>query len=328
MAANILGKGKIVLEYLEKYKEFSKNAVATKIQADYPLVFSSKEDARVLVRYYTGSMGESKRNQIDKSKLRKNYCIPKSKAVVTKDYILPQIHNNILWLSDIHIPNHHEEAIQLAVQYGVENKVNTIILGGDLIDNFPFTKHDKKPDRGEAKKMFEDVIQFLIMLRDTFQEAKIIWIEGNHDRWYQNWLRKNAPVVWDDEYYQLEQRLKLTDFDIEYLQEKQILKIDGLHCLHGHTLNKGAFNPVNPARGIFMRGKSSAIIGHCHQSSKHTESNLKGQIISCFSTGALCHLRPDYDPHNTKHNLGFAHITRSNGNFHVRNLEIYNNQIL
>lgn len=328
MAARILGKGKIVLDYLEKYKEFSKNALAEKIYLDHPLIFNDKEDARCIIRYYTQASGKSNASKINKEHVRKGYCLPKSQSKKSGSYSLPVQYKSILWLSDIHIPNHNEEALRLAIDYGIENNVDCIVLGGDLIDNNPFTKHDKKPDRGEARSMFDAVKEFLISLRFTFPEAKIIWIEGNHDKWYQKWLMKNAPMVWDDPYYSLETRLRLDDYEILYMHEKQILKIDGLHLLHGHTLIRGVFNPVNPARGVFIRAKASTIIGHCHQSSKHTESNLKGQIISCFSTGALCELNPDYDPHNTKHNLGFAHITRNNGNFHVNNKEIYNGEIL
>lgn len=321
---NTLGKSKIVRDYVERFSELSKNAVAKKIHFDNPLIFKDSEEARSFVRYITGSRGEGDK----KYATHKGYCIPKSKAKKTTPYNLPAQYNNILWLSDIHAPNHHQEALELAINYGKKHQINCIVLGGDVIDNFPFTRFDKKPDRGEAVKMFEITQQILMHIRITFPDAKIIWIEGNHDKWYEKWLAKNAPMVFNDEYYSLQQRLKLDELEIEYLNEKQVLKIDGLHCLHGHTLIKGVFSPVNPARGVFLRSKASTIIGHCHQSSKHTESNLKGQIISCFSTGCLCELNPDYDPHNTKHNLGFAHITRNAGNFHVRNLEIYNNQIL
>jgi predicted phosphodiesterase len=321
---NTLGKTNIVRDYVERFPELSKRAIAVKIHSDNPLIFKDPEDVRSFVRYITGSFGKDKRDLAT----HKGFCIPKSQAKKTAPYNLPQQYNNILWLSDIHAPNHHHEALELAIEYGKTNKINCIVLGGDVIDNFPFTRFDKKPDRGEAKKMFEITQQILMHIRLSFPEAKIIWLEGNHDRWYEKWLAKNAPMVWDDNYYSLQSRLKLDELEIEYLTEKQVLKIDGLHCLHGHTLIKGVFSPVNPARGIFLRAKASTIIGHCHQSSKHTESNLKGNIISCFSTGCLCELNPDYDPHNTKHNLGFAHITRANGNFHVRNLEIYNNQIL
>jgi predicted phosphodiesterase len=321
---NTLGKAQIARDYVERFSELSKRAVSVKIHLDNPLIFKDAEDARTYVRYITGSQGESHR----KKATHKGYCIPKSKAKKSAPYNLPQEFNNILWLSDIHIPNHNEKALQLSIEYGIANNINCILLGGDIIDNNPFTRFDKKPDRGEAKKMFDDVYDFLVGLKLTFPDIKIIWLEGNHDKWYEKWLAKNAPMVFDDPYYQMEERLRLNELEIMYLKEKQILKIDGLHCLHGHTLIKGVFSPVNPARGIFLRAKASTIIGHCHQSSKHTESNLKGNIISCFSTGCLCELNPDYDPHNTKHNLGFAHITRANGNFHVRNLEIYNNQIL
>ena len=86
--------------------------------------------------------------------------------------------------------------------------------------------------------------------------------------------------------------------------------------------------PVNAARGVFMRAKSSMLIGHVHSTSNHSETNIKEEPISCWSTGCLCTLAPDYDPHNTKHNVGFAQIlVEKDGNFEVLNKRIINNKI-
>jgi len=70
------------------------------------------------------------------------------------------------------------------------------------------------------------------------------------------------------------------------------------------------------------------LIGHVHTTSEHSESNIKEENIACWSSGCLCTLSPDYDPHGTKHNLGFAHImVEKDGNFEVRNKRIINNKI-
>ena len=44
--------------------------------------------------------------------------------------------NNILVLSDIHIPYQDNKALELAINYGIENKVNAIYLNGDTIDMY------------------------------------------------------------------------------------------------------------------------------------------------------------------------------------------------
>ena len=98
---------------------------------------------------------------------------------------------------------------------------------------------------------------------------------------------------------------------------------------HGHLNIKGIFAPVNPARGVFLKAKTSLLIGHCHQVSEHTETTLKGKLISCWSTGCLCTLYQPYDPHNTKHSHGFAHVTvQKNGDYSVYNKRIFNGVIL
>jgi hypothetical protein len=65
------------------------------------------------------------------------------------------------------------------------------------------------------------------------------------------------------------------------------------------------------------------LIGHCHTTSEHSESNLDHDISTTYSTGCLCTLAPEYDPHNCKHNQGFAMIEVSdNGHYRVHNKRI------
>jgi predicted phosphodiesterase len=323
MGRPITIKSELVAKYIKKFHTMSKSSLADLIMEKEPLIFDNKESVRALIRYHCGASGINSRTyKSGVSNTSKVQFIGQSQAKRSRDYSLPQKNDNILWLSDIHIPNHDEEAVNIALNYGLKKKVNTIIIGGDLLDNEPFSSWEKKPHVNQVKRWFDMAYDFLLTLRLRFPDADIFFLMGNHDLWYEKWLIRKAPILFDDHYYKLEHRLRFDELGIICLDEKTKLKIDDLYALHGHTLMRQKLPPVNAARGLFMRAKHSAIIGHVHSTSKHVESTIKGKMIACFSVGCLCTLSPDYDPHNTKHNQGFAHITRKSPYYHVDNLEI------
>lgn len=325
---------KVVIETLQKFPNSSKNAIAEMLYINYPQLFNSKEHARTLVRSYTDSLGRvSSKNPVEHNSeytAKNPFGLGYSKAKERVFIDLPKTSNNIIWLSDIHFPNHDIKALTAALNYATEVNANCIILGGDILDNEPFTNHDgSPPGKDDVVEWFEMAEDFLRMLHEKFPNAHKVWIEGNHDNWYMRFLMKKAPVLFGDEYYHLPQRLNMKAYNVEFLEQNKLLRIGKLLAAHGHTLIKGIFSPVNPARGLFLKTKSSTIIGHVHQNSYHPERNMKGEIIGCWSVGCLCTLAPDYDPHNTKHGHGFAHIkTEHNGNFTVTLKEIYNGKIL
>lgn len=309
-------------EYILKFPSISKKSIAEKLYNDFPALFKDSEDARFVVRRVTGSAGR-------KGKVVHTPDLPPS-IMRSREFVdLPISSNNILWLSDVHIPNQDNEALTLAIAYGVKNKVNCIVLGGDILDNTPFTNHDSPPPSADdVVQFFEYCEIFLSHLRTKFPKAHIVWIEGNHDNWYVRYLMKKAPMLFNDEYFRLPQRLDLKKYNVDFYEQHIVVRAGKLHMLHGHTIVRGFMAPVNAARGVFMRAKSSMIIGHVHSTSNHSETNIKEEPISCWSTGCLCTLAPDYDPHNTKHNLGFAHIlVEKNGEFEVINKRIINNKI-
>ena len=218
-------KGEVVRDYIERYNNMPAATIAKKLFEDFPLQFKSAEDARANVRYHIGSIGNKNRKQnkskvsLDRSAVLRDlnrsrnqanpFDLPDSERGTVSDFILPSRCTEILWLSDIHIPNHDVDALTIALNYGIENKVNTVILGGDLLDNTPFSRFDHKPTSNDARQYFEDAIRFLASLRKHFRDADIFFMEGNHDAWYKKWLITKAPMLFDDQYYQLTERLGL-----------------------------------------------------------------------------------------------------------------------
>lgn len=326
-------KGIVVKEYVKKYSGLSHRQIAIKMFEDHPELFKDEEIARTSIRYYTDKLGNSNRKKKKDSDtinlgkqnadVLKRWGLQKSKAKGRRVYQIPSDKDKVLWISDIHIPNHDEQALVTALEYGKNNKANCIVIGGDLLDNAPFTRFRTPPNKKRAKEYFDIATDFLQALRTNFPDALIIYMEGNHDRWYVDWLIDHCAIVFDDPHYQLETRLGLADLGIEYLKENVIVKAGKLPMLHGHTIVRGVFAPVNAARGAYIRSKHNLLIGHTHQVSMHSEKDLTGKATKTWSTGCLCTLSPDYDPHNTKHSHGFAFITTEpNGAFTVNNFEI------
>jgi len=326
MSYKITQIGKVALEYLAQYKDSSKRTIATLMALEHPELYSSVEHARGVIRKYTNASGTSKvKNPVDHNTQysRENpFGIPESTGKIRQYFKVKG--KKVLWLSDIHFPNHDIGALNAALQFGKDDKIDTIIIGGDLLDNEPFTNHlNPPPILTDVKRWFDMIIEFLDMLKIQFPKAEIHFMEGNHDAWYKRWLMSKAQLLFHDEYYTLSSRLKLREKGIQWHGESIIVQAGKLPMTHGHLIVKGFFSPVNPARGVFNKLKSSMLIGHCHQTSEHSESNLSGEVITTYSTGCLCTLAPDYDPFNTRHNLGFARIdVDSSDNYKVFNKRI------
>lgn len=341
MANNQKAKGKIVTEYLEKYHtRLPKLTLAKLILKDNPLDFKDVDDARTLIRYYTGQQGKTNRARVEDSRFKEDndktkinfapYSIPQSESVDQTPFHLPKEQNKIGVISDLHIPNHRVEPIEIALQYFEEKGVNTIILNGDVMDNVPFTHFvHKRPSAKDVNSWFDMVEVFFEGLRERFPNVDIYWLEGNHDAWYKKWMWQHAWQLSDDPFYSLQSRLHLDEYKIIYIDERRYMMAGKLAIVHGHHLTKGIIAPVNAARGVFLRAKQSTMIGHVHVSSEHTETNLSGDIVTCWSTGCMCTLTPDYQPMGGKANHGFAYITvKDDGDFHVENKRIHKNKLL
>jgi predicted phosphodiesterase len=317
-------KGEIAREYLAQYPSSSIRTLAQLLMEHYPTLFTNYNAARTLLSQHSGRWAKIKNPiKTERVQSRENpFGLPESKANVRK-FVKLEGATRVLWLSDIHFPNQDNDALTAALQFGLDNKVDCIVLGGDILDNEPFTSHDAPPPLySEVREWFEMVDNFLDMLNERFKCA-IHWIEGNHDNWYKRYLMKKAPALFHDEYYTLSSRLKLREKKITWHDQNVILMAGKLPMTHGHMIVRGIFSPVNPARGIFARLKGPMLIGHCHQTSEHSESLLDNTIITTYSTGCLCTLAPDYDPFCVKHNLGFAMIEiGDNGNYRVHNKRI------
>jgi predicted phosphodiesterase len=320
-------KHEIIREYLIRFPDHADLTMAKKIYAENPLVWKSIETVRGGIRAIRGKNGSGK--YTDKSLFVKPtfnynpYKLPDTEEKIRLPYILPKADNNILLISDLHIPYHNISAITAALKYGQEAKVNTIIINGDLIDFYQMSRFERDPRKRSAKFEFDSTKEFLVILRKTFKNAQIYWVKGNHDVRYEHWLMAKAPEVFDDPYYKLEERLKLNEQRIILIDDKTILKAGKLNIHHGHLFFRGFGSPISPAKTVYDKSFEDTICSHVHKKTEFSKVSLSGKLITCYTTGCLCELSPDYAPFGNSYVHGFAHIkVKDSGDFDLKNMTI------
>jgi predicted phosphodiesterase len=317
-----------IAEALELCETLPIKTVARNLADDYPEYFGDTDAARSALRYKLGSNGDAKRRLA-------GITDPKISTIAegiaklrrhdfNREEILRFTDCKALVLSDIHIPYHDSDALALAVEYGKDCDV--IILNGDILDFYQISRFGKELDRMSVQQEVDVCREFLEDLRDWFPEAKIVFKQGNHEVRLGRYLTSQARELADIYALGLESLLGLEDLDIAFVKSAKIM-LGKLAVLHGHELPMGILGPVNPARGVFLKAKASAIVGHWHFTSEHGEPDLHREETACWSTGCLCDLQPDYMPHN-RWNHGFAIVdVDDDGGFTVHNHRIIGGKV-
>lgn len=320
----------VVGKYLKRYPATASLTLARKLYKDHPLLFSSLESARVTIRRYRERVKASEpTSDVATATIVDPNRIPISYSEQREPYVIPAKYNNILVISDLHIPYHSVPAIRIALEYGLQNKANCILINGDALDFHHLSKFEKDIRKRKTREEFDAALELFRYIRELFPKAHIVWSEGNHDARYPRFLAAKALELFDDDYYTLQARLQLDKLRIHFVPDTRYVKAGKLSISHGHRIIRGVFAPVNAARGVFLRTKESHLIGHTHSVSEHSEKTLSGELITTWSTGCLCELNPEYDPFVSKAAHGFAFVNvMSNGHYRVTNKRIVDGELL
>lgn len=303
---------------------------------DHPEYWANVEACRSMIRRILGARGEVDRARIvDKSLYRPPRQpgdwlkrIPKA-ITQLKNWAPVRLFgaNRTLILSDVHVPFHDPQALQLALEYGVKHKATLILLNGDIVDHYWGSTFVTDPRLKDFAAEIKAAKKLLRGIRKTFLKAKIVWKYGNHEERYDRYMQLKCPEFLGVEQFEWGNVFGLADLGVELVREKRPIQLGKLNVIHGHEYKFQIANPVNPARGFFLRAKCHVLGGHFHQSSAHSEKNIEGKVISTWSTGCLCDLHPEYLPINSW-GQGFAFVeTDADGSFHVDNRRIIEGKV-
>ena len=320
-------KTNIAREYRDKYGwDMPTLKLARLMYIENPLLFSGLEHARGKLRAIESKQGKEQRyktNKVIPDRPKNPYNLPESDEAIYEPYELKA--KRLLVLSDIHIPYHNIESLTCAFDFAKGEKPDAILLNGDTLDFFGLSRFMKDPKKRSIASELAIFKDFMEILKKTFS-AKIYYKMGNHCERYEHFLWMKAHELVGVEEFEIENILKARAEGIEIIKDKRIMKAGDLNIIHGHEFGGSVFSPVNIARGLFLRGKVSAMQGHNHCTSSHVERDMNGGVVKTWSLGCLCELHPAYLPIN-KWNHGFAIVDVDGKDFNVRNYTIDKGQI-
>ena len=232
----------------------------------------------------------------------------------------------VLVLPDAHIPYHDKEALELAVSHGKKLKPSIVLINGDFADNYSFSPHETDPSKRDLIGELQTVKQGLEWIEKQFPKARVIYKQGNHELWWDRKLWSKAPELVGLPTTTWEAQVKPDRSRIEFVHHLRSIQIGTLLVLHGHEYRFAISNPVNPARGLFLRTKCTSLCSHFHQRSEHSERDGNGKLITTWSTGCLCNISPDYASRNNWSH-GFAFIELQGKEFDVKNFRIIHGKV-
>lgn len=330
---NMQSKADIAREYRSKYPQSPTSSLARIIYRENPSVFLKQEGARDALRYIEGKKGSRLKNYVkdsafimDKHRNTNPYNLPESEETNFEPYVIKGF-KKVGILSDIHIPYHSIQAVTIALDYLKKEKVDAVILNGDTLDFYQLSRFDKDPRKRSFAHELESGRKFLEVIQKNLK-CPIYFKLGNHEVRYEKYLMVKAPELLDISEFRLEHLLQFDKYNTKLIGDKTIIKLNHLNVIHGHEFTTGVFSPVNVARGLYMKGKVSAIQGHNHQTSSHTETDMNGKMTTTWSLGCLSELHPSYLPLN-KWNHGFAVVELSDDGegFEVFNKTIFKGKV-
>ena len=175
----------------------------------------------------------------------------------------------ILFVSDLHIPFHNMGAVRELFKDIKKNKYSTIVLGGDIIDMISPSHFDKIPEHeGILQNELNVFYLFMNNLR-KIHKGKLIYIIGNHETRVDKYLKRNHGLYGLD-VLNLKNLLKCDKYDMSISYEyhhKNFL------FTHGRYANKYSAAKELDVNNI------SGISGHVHRHSVACKTHRKGEDI-------------------------------------------------
>lgn len=334
MSGKITITGTIVTKFLEEEtRPLPSLTLAKIIFKQHPQEFKDVEHVRTIIRRYRGASGKQNREDLtDKRFIQETgwqggFVPPESEEQEWEPFVIPKQFKRTGIISDIHVPYHNVQAVTVALEYLAERKIDSLILNGYIIDFYMASDFVKDPRKRNIKYEIDQANRFLDMIDDFLPGVELLYKVGNHEERLERYMFLHAKELLGFDFFKIEELLEARQRKMTVIEDQRIIKLGKLQIVHGHELGVGS-NAVNPARNLYMKAKQSALMGHSHVVSEHTEPNLSDEPITCWSTGCLSELHPRYARVN-KWSHGFAMVdTEESGEFHVRNYRIYKGKIL
>jgi len=329
------GKLDLAREIIKKYIEigkqtgrgYSKNFIATVLVSENPDIFKDQEEARFHIRRALGSKGGDSVNE-KSEELKARFALisePVHELIDSTPFIMPQGYKSTLFIADLHSRFYNRQALEIAINDGIKQKCDSVIILGDFMDFYGDSKFDKNPSIVQqfeaAREWGQDILK---LLQDTF--GYVVLKKGNHDIRRELHIQRLAakmPEIQGLESYS--DYLFYEGTNTQFVEGHRVIEYGKLGCIHGHEYQGGG--GIHAAYNRLNKAKQNVVSAHSHISQRDIRMNLKGEPIGSWTLGCMCNLNPAYNPKNDWTN-GFGIGQKdASGDFEFENKVIFGSKI-
>ena len=320
-------------EYVKKYAELPTLTIAKMLYKNYNTMFANLGSCRGIVQRARGVNGSRKRDTTNIVQTRTPEQIQKALGIsaIKPDLVPFKVVDLVgarkwFFLPDPHIPYHSLEALETAVNHAKKERCDGLALTGDFVDFYKLSTFVNDPGQrsllGEitmAKKMLYELVRLL-------KPSKLIWKLGNHEHRLARLLMLKTPELFGLPFLSFDNIFELPKLkvDFEVVRSRDLMRYKTLTIGHGDEIGNSSSD--YPAKGVYMRTGACTYVSHWHRSSTYTTTNIEGDIKTCWSSGCLCQLHPDFAVVN-KWNHGFGILETKGKYWEVKNKSIIKGRV-
>ena len=330
------------MKLLQQDDQMATSAIASAINAEFSIGVTKDQVQKVVKRLRRASSVEQK---IKPATLRRiDYLKSLAKPKKTGERLT-------VCLGDTQFPFESPEAWSLSLAFIRDVKPSEIVLTGDIVDGQAVSRFEKDPRKTvRLNDEMQHAHDRLAELRAAAGDAKIVYVQGNHDVRIARYAQNQAPALvgltipgTDIEVLGLRNLLQLDALRIELIEPAEGSLSDG-HLAGFYELAPGPSGLV-ATHGFYSRGgrtggggvsimplvdslDTSVVGGHDHRQGIGiiTRGNRR---LRAISTGMLCRRDLGYQPDGTSNwQTGFVVISfAADGNWSPELVEIIDGRL-
>jgi predicted phosphodiesterase len=190
------------------------------------------------------------------------------------------------FISDLHCPFQDKTAVSVVCKAVRDYKPNLLVLGGDGLDFYSISDHDKEPGRCDfLQDEFDSAAPTWQEIDEAAGGADVLWVDGNHEYRMTRALHRNPGLF----------KLRSLELPIaaalpkrwQYFANQTMFNIGPLSMLHGDVRGRG--NSVKHAGfGMLSKLRRACLFGHLHRFQTYYETGSDGTVRAGFANGHLC----------------------------------------
>lgn len=223
----------------------------------------------------------------------------------------------VLFFSDPHIPLHDQRAWNLLLKCGKSFRPDILVCIGDFGDFGAISRHLKYPGRTPSTKAEIIACKEARKQLDALGAKEKVWIKGNHDQRWDDYLAEKAPEL-VEVLPSLEETLGFPDNGWKVIPYRQHYRLGKLYLTHdvGSSGRYAIFRTLE-------RFEHSVLSGHTHRLAYMVEGNAVGEYKVAATFGWLGDMsKMDYMAHinmmkDWALGFGVGYLNTDNGIVHV-----------